>query len=123
MAVLVFLAMLVFNCLTPYVADDYTFSFSYATGERLTGLLSVLESQWYHYFHWSGRFIIKYLTQDFTVLPKGVFNLLNAAVYAGLGLVLHRLALGRKKRFDPTVLALIYPSLWMVLPVFGQTNL
>ena len=123
MAAVVFLAMLALNCLTPYVADDYTFSFSYATGERLTGLWSVLESQWYHYFHWSGRFIIKCLAQGFTILPKAVFNLLNAAVYAGLGLVLHRLALGQRRRFDPAVLALIYLSLWMVSPVFGQTNL
>ena len=123
MAAVVFAAMLALNCLTPYVADDYTFSFSYATGERLTGLWSVLESQWYHYFHWSGRFIIKCLAQGFTILPKAVFNLLNAAVYAGLGLVLHRLALGQRRRFDPAVLALIYLSLWMVSPVFGQTNL
>lgn len=123
MAALVFLAMLALNCLTPYVADDYTFSFSYATGERLTGLWDVLQSQWYHYFHWSGRFIIKCLAQFFTVLPKGVFNLLNAAVYAGLGLVLHRLAQGQRQRFAPVVLALIYLSLWMVSPVFGQTNL
>lgn len=123
MAALVFFALLALNCLTPYVADDYTFSFSYATGQRLTGLFSVLESQWYHYFHWSGRFIIKCLAQGFTVLPKGVFNLLNAAVYTGLGLVLHRLALGQRRRYDPAVLALIYLSLWMVSPVFGQTNL
>lgn len=123
MVTLVFLAMLALNCLTPYVADDYTFSFSYATGERLTGLWSVLQSQWYHYFHWSGRFLIKCLAQGFTVLPKIVFNLLNAAVYAGLGLVLHRLAIARKRHFEPAVLALIYLSLWMVAPVFGQTNL
>lgn len=123
MAAVVFLAMLAFNCLTPYVADDYTFAFSYATGQRLTGLRDVLESQFYHYFHWSGRFLIKCLAQEFTVLPKMVFNVLNAAVYAGLGLVLHRLALGRRGRFDPAVLALIYLSLWMVSPAFGQTNL
>ena len=123
MAALVFFALLTLNCLTPYVADDYTFSFSYATGQRLTGLFSVLESQWYHYFHWSGRFIIKCLAQGFTLLPKGVFNVLNAAVYTGLGLVLHRLALGQRRRYDPAVLALVYLSLWMVSPVFGQTNL
>ena len=115
--------MFILNTLTPYIADDYTFSFSYATGERLTGFFSVLESQWYHYFHWSGRFIIKCLAQGFTVLPKVVFNLLNAAVYTGLGLMLHRLAVGQKRRFDPVILALIYLSLWMVSPVFGQTNL
>lgn len=123
MAALVFFALLALNCLTPYVADDYTFSFSYATGQRLTGLFSVLESQWHHYFHWSGRFIIKCLAQGFTLLPKGVFNVLNAAVYTGLGLVLHRLALGQRRRYDPAVLALVYLSLWMVSPVFGQTNL
>lgn len=123
MAAAVFLVMLALNLLTPYVADDYTFAFSYATGERLGSLWDVLVSQWHHYFHWSGRFLIKCLAQGFTLLPKAVFDLLNAAVYAGLGLVLHRLAVGQKGRFAPAVLALIYLSLWMVSPVFGQTNL
>ena len=71
MTTVIFLAMFMLNTLTPYVADDYTFAFSYATGERLSGVFSVLESQWFHYFHWSGRFIIKCLAQGFTLLPKG----------------------------------------------------
>ena len=37
--------MLLFNCLTPFVADDFTFTFSYRTGEQLTGLWDVLQSQ------------------------------------------------------------------------------
>ena len=123
MAAVVFLAMLALNCLTPYVADDYTFSFSYATGERLGSVWDVLQSQWSHYFHWSGRFLIKCLAQGATLLPKAVFDLLNAGVYAALGLVLHRLALGRRRAHSPAVLALIYLGLWMVSPVWGQTNL
>ena len=123
MTAAVFAAMLVLNCLTPYVADDYTFSFSYATGQRLTGLWDTLQSQWRHYFTWSGRFIIKTLAQWFTVLPKGVFNVLNAAVYVGLALVGQRLALGARRGWDPLVLALIFLSFWEIAPVFGQTNL
>ena len=123
MTTVIFLAMFMLNTLTPYVADDYTFAFSYATGERLSGVFSVLESQWFHYFHWSGRFIIKCLAQGFTLLPKVVFNILNAAVYVGLGLSIHRLALPQRYGYSPVVLALIYLSIWMVSPVFGQTNL
>lgn len=123
LAATVFAVMLVLNCLTPLIADDYTFAFSYATGQRLTGPADVLTSQWYHYFHWSGRFFIKCLAQWFTTLPKVIFNLLNAAVYTGLGLAVYLLAKGRRKRRDPLLLLLIFVALWEISPVFGQTNL
>lgn len=123
LAALVFLIMLVFNCLTPLLADDYTFAFSYLTGERLTGVGDVLASQYHHYFTWSGRFFIKCLAQWFTIPPKIVFNLCNAAVFTGLGLLVYWLAKGRRQARDPLLLLLVFLGLWEVSPVFGQTNL
>lgn len=123
LALAVFLIMLLLNCLTPLVADDYTFAFSYLTGERLTGIGDVLASQYHHYFTWSGRFLIKCLAQWFTIPPKIVFNLCNAAVYTGLGLLIYWLAKGRRKARDPLLLLLIFLSLWEIAPVFGQTSL
>ena len=115
--------MFVFNCLTPFVADDFTFAFSYRTGERLTGIVDVLQSQLYHYFTWSGRFIIKTLDQWFTTKPKLLFNLCNTLVYVGLALLVYLAAKGRRAKKDPRLLLLIFLSFWMVAPVYGQTNL
>lgn len=115
--------MLLFNCLTPFVADDFTFAFSYRTGQRLTGLWDVLQSQTYHYFTWSGRFLIKTLDQWFTIQPKPLFNLCNTAIYIGLALLVYLAAKGRRASRDPQLLLFIFLSFWMVSPVFGQTNL
>ena len=115
--------MLVFNGLTPLVADDFTFAFSYRTGERLTGLWDVLQSQTWHYMTWSGRFLIKSLDQWFTIQPKLLFNVCNTLVYLGLVFMVYLAAKGRRTPADPQLLLFLFLSFWMVSPVFGQTNL
>lgn len=120
----VFAVMLLFNCLTPYIADDYTFAYAFDTGLRLESLPQLLRSLAFHYQEWSGRIIVKFFAQGFTMLPKIVFNVCNAAVYLGLGLVIYRLAMGRRTgRYDLAVFVLIQASLWEISPAFGQTNL
>lgn len=118
-----FIIMFVLNCLTPYIADDYTFSFRFGTRQPLTGLADVINSQIFHYKHWSGRFLIKILAQWFTTVPKLVFNVCNAGVFVGFLLVIQRLVKGRSRKLDPLFLLLAFIALWEVAPVFGQTNL
>lgn len=123
-AALVFGWMLLLNCLTPYLADDYAFAYAFDTGERLHSLPQLISSLAFHYQEWSGRVIVKFFAQGFTILPKPVFNVCNAAMFTALGLLLYRLAAGRRTgRSDWLTLALIYAALWEISPVFGQTSL
>ena len=96
-AALVFLWMLLLNVLTPYIADDFTFAYAFDTGLRLHSLPQLIKSLAYHYYEWSGRVVVKFFAQGFTMLPKFVFDLCNAAAYLGLGLVIYRLAAGRRR--------------------------
>lgn len=124
LAALVFLFLLLLNFLTPYLADDFTFAYAFDTGERLHSLPQLLQSLAFHYREWTGRVVVKFFAQGFTMLPKWVFNLCNAAAYLGLGLVIYRLARGRRTgRYDLLAFLLIQISLWEVSPAFGQTNL
>lgn len=124
LAAAVFGVMLLFNCLTPYIADDFTFAYAFDTGARLQTLPQLLQSLAFHYREWTGRIIVKFFAQGFTMLPKAAFNLCNAAAYLGLGLIVYRLAMGRRTgRYDVAVFALIQAALWEISPVFGQTNL
>lgn len=123
-AAVVFLWMFLLNCLTPYIADDFTFAYAFDTGLRLHSLPQLLQSLAYHYYEWSGRVVVKFFAQGFTMFPKVLFNLCNAAAYTGLALVLYRLALGRRTgRYDLVTFALILAALWEISPAFGQTNL
>lgn len=120
----VFAVMLVFNCLTPYIADDFTFAYAFDTGLRLESLPQLIQSLAFHYMEWTGRVVVKFFAQGFTMMPKLVFNLCNAAAYLALGLVIYRLARGRRSgRYDLVAFVLIQAALWEISPAFGQTNL
>lgn len=124
LAALVFLSLLILNFLTPYLADDFTFAYAFDTGARLHSLPQLMQSLAYHYREWTGRVVVKFFAQGFTMLPKAVFNFCNAAAYLGLGLVIYRLARGRRTgRYDVLAFVLIEIALWEISPAFGQTNL
>ena len=112
---LVFCWMLLLNCLTPYLADDYTFAYAFDTGERLHSLPQLISSLVFHYHEWSGRVIVKFFAQGFTMFPKLLFNVCNAGMFMALGLVLYKLAVGRRsQKADWLALALIYAALWEI---------
>ena len=48
--------LLLLNCLTPMVGDDYQYSFIFNRPERLESLADVFYSQYIHYFEWGGAF-------------------------------------------------------------------
>lgn len=120
----VFALMLLYNCLTPYIADDFTFAYAFDTGLRLQSLPQLIQSLAFHYMEWTGRVVVKFFAQGFTMFPKIIFNLFNAAAYLALGLVIYRLARGRRSgRYDILAFLLIEAALWEISPAFGQTNL
>ena len=73
--------MLLLNAHTPLMMDDYDYSFSWSTGERVSGLVDVIASQAVHYRLWGGRSVVHTLAQLFLLLGKPVFNVANAAMY------------------------------------------
>ena len=78
---LVFLAMLVMSCLTPMLADDYSYSFSFAEfGKRIQSLSDVFQSLAAHRQQINGRMFSHFLAMVFLMLPKLVFNLCNALI-------------------------------------------
>lgn len=119
----VFSVMLLLNHFTPYLADDFTFSYSFADRNELSSPFILLRSLYYHYMEWSGRIVVKFFAQLFTISPKWVFDLCNAAVFTALGLVLSKLGDVFGYATQPLVLCFAYLSLWLVSPAFGQTSL
>ncbi len=115
-----FLAAWGLTALTPLLADDFIYAFSYADGSRLHSLDGVLYSLRFHTDYVNGRVLSHFFVMSFMSLPKGVFNLCNALVLtAGLAAQAGFLRVWGRERRLPLAAAL----LWLCMPVFGQVCL
>jgi len=113
----IFALMLLLNVHTPLMMDDYDYSFSWSTGERLAGVRDILASQAAHYRLWGGRSVTHFLAQLFLYLGKPIFNVCNAAMYVLL--LFEICALGGKRRLDWKLLLIVHVVLFFLVPFFG----
>lgn len=119
---LLFCFMLLLNCLTPYIADDYAYRISFHDGQLNRNIMDVIRSMYAHCFTMNGRVISHGLESLFLLLPKIVFNLCNAAVYTLLMYALYRIS-NIGKRENPLMFLGISMAFWHFMPVFGQVAL
>ena len=114
---LIGMLMLLLNLHTPLMMDDYDYSFSWATGERLAGIADIAASQAAHYRLWGGRSVVHFLAQLFLYLGKPVFNLANTAMFLLLLLEMTMLAGKPGRVLDGRAL------LMLTVPLFGTVFL
>ena len=120
----VFLAVFVMTSLTPMLADDFSYSFSYADrSRRMQSLGDVPPSLAAHYRSMNGRMISHGLVMLFLLLPKPVFNLCNALNACLLLGTLSRFFSGERRERTLLLTLLAAFLLWTFTPVFGQAYL
>ncbi len=118
---LVLLAALMFalNSATPLMMDDYDYSFSWSTGERLTGIADIISSQKAHYMLWGGRSVTHFLTQLFLYWGKPVFNLANSLMYVLLLIEIYALSKRRDTVWDWRMVLVAHMLLFTAVEFFG----
>ena len=125
---IVFTLIFTLFSLTDYTADDYLYQFiyqgEYPTEEtsKLRSPLDIPFSMVNHSRHQNGRLLSHGLLQLLMLFPKWVFNLLSTLVFLAMGFYLYKNAWLESQ---PRALsyAIIYPSLFIFLPQFGQSVL
>ena len=115
--------MLLLNAHTPLMMDDYDYSFSWSTGERVAGLADIIASQAAHYRMWGGRSVVHALAQLFLSMDKRVFDVANALMYLLLLLELYALARPKGRRWCWTLLLAAHGALFCGVPFFGTVFL
>ena len=116
--------LLAFYCthVTDLIADDYRYCFSYADDSRITSVLQIIPSMAAHRLTMNGRVAPHFLVQLFLLLPKLVFDLINAALFTLL-IWLIGYSAGRDARPNALLLTSIFGCLWLLQPDFGQVFL
>ena len=122
---MILLLMLVCNFLTTFVADDFAYIASYATGERIDSVLDIFPSMAGHAKSMNGRLISHFFVQLFMMLPKWIFNIANSVVFTLQIFLLYILSLsGNRERKCNNLLALVaFGAIWVYVPAFGQVYL
>ena len=119
----VFIVMLIFNCYTPLLCDDYAYAFSFSDGSRIEKLTDIIPSMAAHRIYANGRVFSHFFVQLFVMLGKNIFNPVNAIVSAGLAAVLFNfIKTGNRGSDMACALAGIF-LIWCFTPDFGQVFL
>lgn len=116
----IFLIVLICTSLTPMLADDYSYSFSYMDRSRIGSLSDILSSLTAHRDSMNGRLIAHFFTHLFLLLPKSVFNFVNAAVFTLIQYTVYRWVCGSNKKTNLFLVLSAFFLLWLFVPVFGQ---
>ncbi len=121
--IIVFFIMLLFSCLTPMVSDDFSYSFSWVDNSRITSLRQIIPSMSVHRQLTNGRVFSHGIAQVMLMLPKIVFNILNAGNAVLLCLLICKLLIViHYDNISPALLVLVL-LLWNFTPAFGQNYL
>ena len=118
----VFISAFVLTVLTPKYADDFAYSFSFATDQRIRSIADIFPSMAVHRVLLNGRVVPHFLVQLFLMFPKAVFSLLNA-METILLLKLSSRCLQTSGKTKCLILLCGIFGIWLFTPSFGENYL
>lgn len=122
----VFVLILYCNSYTGLIADDYSYSFSFSSNQRITDASQIFDSMLVHRHLLNGRILMHSFVQLFLMLPHGVFDVVNSLAFL-LELILIILCGGvfKKQNWFSLSLCLFvaFSSFLLFQPSFGEVNL
>jgi len=115
--VISFVAIYVYNVLTPLVSDDLALDTS-----KFHTVWDILKDEYHNYMNWNGRSVLQFIMKCFLCGPKWFFNICNSACFVYVTLLIYW-NIERRKRYDIVLFTLINLMLWHFGVAFGQTVL
>lgn len=112
-----FLAIYVYNMLTPVMSDDLLFDKS-----LYTSVGDIFIQEYKQYMTWNGRSVLQIILKIFSLLPLRVFWICNSLCFMALNLLIYW-NVKTEKKYDYTLLILIQLCLWNFSVDFSQTVL
>lgn len=118
----IFLVMFVLNLFTTLIADDYMYSLSFATGDRIEHIGEIYDSLIVHGQGVNGRYFAHFFAHLFLMLPDLLFDLVNSLVFLATVYMVYAVA-NRGREINNLLLLSIFGAIWLFEFDFGQINL
>lgn len=116
---LIFLGILAYNFLTPYLLDDLGYQLEAAKANTFFDLVF---QQWDEWLYHNGRFVGQFNLRFMLWLGKGVFNVINSIMFTVLILLIY-LNIFKVKKYNISILLLSLTFVWIFAIAFGQVML
>ena len=78
-SLMIFLVLFLLSAMTPMVTDDFSYSFNWADWTRITSITQIFDSMAAHRQLHNGRVFAHGLVQLFLLLPRTIFEFMNAS--------------------------------------------
>lgn len=118
----VFVAALAMNFMTPLVSDDFAFSFD-ISGKRISNFEDIFNALKYHRQNTNGRVLSHFFVYLFLLMPKWVFNIVNATFTVITLYLFYRFVKSPTQKENLWITILLVCGLWSFAPAFGDTSL
>ena len=118
---LVFLLLLLCNFMTEEIADDFSYHFSWSSGELIDSVADIFPSMKLHAEYTNGRLVAHFFVQLFEMLPKWIFNIVNSGFFVAMIALMYYVAADKKR--NNFLLFTIFGAVWVFTPAFGQVYL
>jgi len=111
-----------------YFTDDWHFRFVFngfmpeGNEQRVSNIEDIVISMKNYYQLSGGRVFAHSILYGLLMLPKWVFNIMNACIFVCVGRLIYKLAY-EKKEYEAEYLFLVFMLLFLWLPSFGDTSL
>ena len=115
----VFITILVYNALTPYLSDDFSYKVSVREAHSI---LDFVKQQWQDYLLQDGRVVGAFNTRISLIGDKAIFNVANSIMFVILSLLMYWNVEGRKKH-DVCLYLLVVLFIWRYSVEFDETIL
>jgi putative membrane protein len=125
----IFLLVFFMSYLTPYIGDEYVYSFIYPKivraenfVDRVENISDVFKSTYFIYLKWSGRVLPNFFQTLFLFIGKLSFSLVNSIIFVKILEFSKDLILKYEKRinFKNSDYILLFSLIWFFIPVFFQ---
>lgn len=120
---LIFFLMLYCNYHTALIVDDFTYQYSFATGERISSLAEIFPSMASHSRTMNGRLVSHFLVQAMLLIPKWAFNFINSILFCILVLQICRIACPKSSLESLGLVPVVFSCLFIFTLSFGQVYL
>ena len=116
----------VLSTMLGYFTDDWHFRFVFngfmpdGNEQRVKGLGDIILSMKNYYRLSGGRVLAHALVYGILMLPKWIYNVLNACIFVSVGYLIQRLCKGKEEALST---GLVFLLLFLCLPSFGDTTL
>ena len=125
----IFLLVFIMSYLTPYIGDEYVYSFIYPKVvraenfvDKVENIFDVFKSTYLIYLKWSGRVLPNFFQTLFLFIGKLAFSLVNSIVFVKILEFSKDLVVKYDKRIDfkNTDYIFLFSLIWFFIPVFFQ---